>query len=148
MKTTHTMTREKHLDHLVRVVPILCLAYGIQSFMMMSYAQGGPTGKLVFLLGVSLALSVLGLVTYDLRHKVSWDAEGFSVGSPWYFKSHTIERSLIAQIDVTGAPEEFQTVRITLKDRRRFTFYFVDNGLEFKASMEEQTNTASHSHAA
>jgi len=139
MEKTQKITREKHLDHLVRVVPILCLAYGIQSFMMMNYAQGGATGVLVFLLGVSLALSVVALVTYDHRHHVAWNEESFEVRAPWSLTTTTIPREAIKSIEVMGGPEEFQTVSVVLHDRRRFTFYFTDNGLEFKAAMEKQT---------
>lgn len=138
METKQKITREKHLDHLVRVVPLLCLAYGIQSYMMMSYARGGATGALVFLLGVSLALSVVALVTYDHRHHVAWDEKTFEVQAPWSFKSTTVSRDSIKNIDVIGGPEEFQTVHVTLHDRRRFVFYFTDNGLDFKACMEKQ----------
>lgn len=144
MEMKHKITREKHLDHLVRVVPLLCLAYGIQSFMMMSYAQGGPTGALVFLLGVSLALSVVALVTYDHRHHVAWDAQSFEVRAPWSFSTTTVAREKIQSIDVIGGPEEFQTVHVKLHDRRSFTFYFTDNGLDFKASMEKQDSELRH----
>ncbi|MBY0517034.1 MAG: hypothetical protein K2P81_09010 [Bacteriovoracaceae bacterium] len=132
------LTREKHLDHLVRVVPLLSLAYGIQSYLMMSYAKGGSTGTLVMFLGVSLALSVMGLVTYDYRHKVTWNGNQFSVKAPWSFGFKTIEKDKVAEIEIIGAPEEFQTVIVKLKNKQRLVFYFVDNGHEFKASMEEK----------
>ncbi len=143
MEKNYTITREKHLDHLVRVVPILCLAYGIQSFMMMNYAQGGATGVLVFLLGVSLALSVVALVTYDHKHHVAWSEDSFEVKAPWSFAVTTVARESIQSIDVVGSPEEFQTVIVKLHDRRQFTFYFTDNGLEFKAAMEKKATELS-----
>jgi hypothetical protein len=132
------LTREKHLDHLVRVVPLLSLAYGIQSYLMMSYAKGGSTGTLVMFLGLSLAFSVLALVTYDYRHKVTWNGTEFHVKAPWSLEFKTIGREQVVGIEIIGAPEEFQTVIIKLKNKQRFIFYFVDNGHEFKASMEEK----------
>ena len=136
MEPIRQFTREKHLDHLVRVVPLLCLAYGFQSFMMMSYASGGPTGTLVMLLGSSLAMSVLALVGYDLRHQVQWGEQGFSVKAPWSTHASSFQRSQIVEIEIIGAPEEFQTVVVKLQQGRSLTFYFVDNGHEFKADME------------
>ena len=58
------LTRDKHLDHLVRVVPLLALAYGIQGYLMMSWSDGGPTGMLVLSLGFSLAISVMCMLSY------------------------------------------------------------------------------------
>lgn len=136
MENIQTLTREKHLDHLVRVVPLLCLAYGIQSFMMMSYSQGSPaTGTLVMGLGVSLAISVVLLVTYDLRHRVQFAHGQFSVKAPWHFKEKNYQASEIQEIVVVGAAEEFQTVLVRLKNKKKLTFYFVDNGHEFKAQL-------------
>lgn len=144
MEKKHQLTREKHLNHLVRVVPLLCLAYGIQSYMMMSFAKGGPTGTLVLLLGVSLALSVVALVTYDNHHVVTWDAAGFGLRAPWTFGEKSFTRDDVATVDVIGEPEEFQTVIVQLKNRRRLRFYFVDNGHEFKQVMEAQTQDVKH----
>ncbi len=132
----HQLTHEKHLDHLVRVVPLLCLAYGLQSFMMIQYAAGGPTGNLIILLGLSLALSVLALVTYDLKHRVGWDEHGFHYQGPWELKGHDISREEISAIEIIGAPEEFQTVVVKMHNQRKITFYFVDNGYDFKYAME------------
>ncbi len=142
--TKHVLTREKHLNHLVRVVPLLCLAYGIQSYMMMSYAKGGPTGTLVLLLGVSLACSVMLLVGYDQHHRVSWDDESFSVSAPWRWGQQRVERSQISSIEVVGTEDEFQTVVVRTHQRRRYTFYFVDNGHEFKAALEAAPGAMSH----
>lgn len=136
MEIKHQLTREKHLNHLVRVVPLLCLAYGVQSYMMMSYAAGGPTGTLVLLLGISLAMSVIALVTYDNHHVVTWTDDGFSLRAPWTFGAKSVTRADIHAVDVIGEPDEFQTVIVQLKDQRRLRFYFVDNGHEFKQFME------------
>lgn len=138
MEKTNQLTREKHLNHLVRVVPLLCLAYGIQSYMMMSFAQGGPTGTLILILGLSLALSVMGLVTYDNHHKVSWQDNQFFVKAPWSFSAKEYLKSEIHSVEVIGEEDEFQTVLIQLKNKKRMTFYFVDNGHEFKKFVEFQ----------
>ncbi len=135
-KPTHQFTREKHLDHLVRVVPLLTLAYGVQSWLMLQWAGEGPTGALLTLLGVSLAASVLGMVGYDQRHQVSWDEDGFRVRAPWKWGETVVARSQVAEVDVEGAEDEFQTVTVSFHGKRRkMTFWFVDNGHEFKAAM-------------
>lgn len=136
MEKPTQLTHEKHLNHLVRVVPLLCLAYGMQSYMMMSFAKGGPTGTLVLLLGLSLAMSVMALVTYDNHFVVKWQDDLFSVKTPWSWKTQHFNRQDIQSIEVIGEVDEFQTVIVKLHNKRRLTFYFVDNGHDFKKSME------------
>jgi branched-subunit amino acid transport protein AzlD len=136
MEKQTQLTHEKHLNHLVRVVPLLCLAYGMQSYMMMSFAKTVPTGTLVLLLGVSLAMSVIALVTYDNYYNVSWADDQFTVKKPWSWKTKTFKRREIQSIEVIGEVDQFQTVIVKFHGKKRITFYFVDNGYDFKKSME------------
>lgn len=136
MEKQTQLTHEKHLNHLVRVVPLLCLAYGMQSYMMMSFAKGSATGTLVLLLGLSLAMSVMALVTYDNHFVVKWEEDLFSVKTPWSWKTKQFNRHEIQSIEVIGEVDEFQTVIVKLNNKKRLTFYFVDNGHDFKKSME------------
>ena len=136
--TNYNITREKHLDHLVRVVPLLALAYGIQGYLMMSWSEGGPTGLLVLSLGFSLALSVMFMVGYDQRHQVSFNQEGFQVKAPWLFAQGFKSWQEVKEIEIIGTSEEFQTVVVKLT-KGSYTFHFVDNGHEFKKSHELAT---------
>jgi hypothetical protein len=113
--------------------------------MMMSFSQGSPaTGTLVMGLGVSLAISVILLVTYDLRHRVLFAHGHFSVKAPWNFKEQSYDASQVQEIVVVGAAEEFQTVLVHLKNKKKLTFYFVDNGHEFKAQLTSQDVSLNH----
>jgi hypothetical protein len=137
MSYPYKITREKHLNHLTRVVPLLALAYGVQSYLMMKWSQGGPTGFLVMLLGISLAVSVLVLVTYDQRHTVTFGPDGFCVRYSWMFKPKNVLREEIKQIVVIGEADEFQSVVVALKTGRKVTFHFADNGEEFKTVLSK-----------
>lgn len=136
MENYQTLTREKHLNHLVRVVPLLALAYGIQGYMMMSWAEEGPTGLLVLSLGFSLAISVMCMVGYDQRHQVSFNGEGFQVKAPWLFGKHHKTWDMVKEIEIIGTEDEFQTVTVKLHKKGSYTFYFVDNGYELKKQFE------------
>lgn len=137
MTYSHQLTREKHLNHLVRVVPLLTLAYGIQGYLMMHWSEGAEaTGVMVLALGFSLALSVMGMVTYDQRHQVQWGAEGFEVKAPWLLKNFLCSWQEVEDVLIVGEKDEFQTVVVKLKGRIGRTFYFVDNGHEFKVQFE------------
>lgn len=141
MEKQQTLTHEKHLDHLVRVVPLLCFAYGVQSYMMLNFARGGSTSLLIFTLGVSLALSVTALITYDYKSVLKWTSDHLVLKTPWHFDFKTIQFSEIMQIEIIGEEEEFQTVIIKLHNKKRYSFYFVDNGYELKKSFEAQAPT-------
>jgi hypothetical protein len=135
MDNYKTLTHEKHLDHLVRVVPLLCFAYGVQSYMMLSFARGGSTGLLIFTLGISLAVSVMALVTYDYKSIVRWNGEQVMMKSPWNFEFTTVAFQDIQKIDIIGEEDEFQTVIIKVA-KKSYTFYFVDNAFELKKTFE------------
>lgn len=143
MEKYKSLTHEKHLDHLVRVVPLLCFAYGIQSYMMLSFARGGSTGLLIFTLGVSLAVSVMALVTYDYKSIVRWDDSQIMMKSPWHFQFTTIAFSDIQKLDIIGEEDEFQTL-VLKSSKGRYTFYFVDNAFELKKSYEASLTPLQH----
>lgn len=136
MDKHQTFTHEKHLDHLVRVVPLLCFAYGVQSYMMLNFARGGSTNLLIFTLGVSLAVSVTALITYDYKSVLKWSTDHLILKSPWHFEYKTIQFSEINQIEIIGEEDEFQTVIIKLQNKKKYSFYFVDNGYELKKSFD------------
>lgn len=140
MEETHSITRENHLNHLVRVVPLLALAYGVQSWLMLQWAQGGPTGFLILCLGLSLALSVIGMVFYDQHHRVSFGEDSVTVRAPWLFGQKRFGREDISSIHVEGAEDAFQTVTVKLKNRRTYRFYFTDNGHLFQKTMQGKSN--------
>jgi hypothetical protein len=136
MEKEKNLTHEKHLDHLVRVVPLLCFAYGVQSYLMVNMARGANTGNLIFTLGFFLAMSVMMLVTYDLKFKVRWDTTRLIFKAPWRFYEKIITFQEIESLEVVGKEDEFQTVLIRLHNRKKYVFYFVDNGHELQKSYQ------------
>ncbi len=135
MENYQTLTHEKHLDHLVRVVPLLCFAYGVQSYMMLSFARGGSTSLLIFTLGISLAVSVMALVTYDYKTIVKWNNDHIIMKAPWHLQSVSVNLHDIQKIDIIGEADEFQTVMIKVQNKT-YTFYFVDNAYDLKKTFE------------
>lgn len=130
------LTREKHLNHLVRVVPLLSLAYGIQSYLMMKWSHGDPTGFLVLALGVCLALSVMAMTTYDQRHQVFFDQDGFRVRPALGWAWRRYQRSDVKTVEIEGGEDEFQNVTVHFHQGRSLVFRFVDNGHEFQRAMQ------------
>ena len=65
-----TITREKHLDHMVRVVPFIVFCYAVQCFVIMKVSPGSFSTISLSILGGFLALMIAGFITYDVKHQV------------------------------------------------------------------------------
>jgi hypothetical protein len=142
------LTREKHLNHLTRVVPFLGFVYGIQSYLLMRMSQTQQTGWLVLALGICLAITVLLLVSYDIYTEIHFSAEGFFVKTPWRKKPLIVSQAFILKIEVIGKDDEFQTVQVYLRNKKKMEFYFVDNGQEFKDALTHKAHPYSQAKAA
>lgn len=139
---TPKLTREKHLDHMVKVVPFIFLCYGIQSFTLYKIGYSAITGPTLLFLGVALA-ALTGLFTlYDLKHELELHDEHFTVKFLWYKKE--VPYNTILNIDVHESEKTFCKLKIsTLKSKH--TFYFVDNGEEMKGWLEKRIESEKHS---
>ena len=137
---TYTVTREKHLDHMVRVVPIIFLVYGMHGFLMVRHM--GPVGsELSLMTGISLGLMIAMLVLYDTKHKVTL-FDGYLEVNFLFFNKKTISFSDISQVEVMGPTESFQTV-VFKTDHNKMTLYFVDDAHKIKTWID--SNKASSS---
>lgn len=121
-----TITREKHLDHMVRVVPLLFFGYVIQVFFLSKMQTALGMASLVFL-GVSLA-SMIGLfVIYDLKHQVTLFEDRLEINFFGFKKS--IRYSEIDEIKASTPDESFSTILIR-HERKKTRIYFVDSSDE------------------
>ena len=64
------MTREKHLDHMVKVVPFIVICYAIQCFVILKMGTNEMTTFGLSILGGLIALMIVGFITYDINHHV------------------------------------------------------------------------------
>lgn len=132
-KTLFTLTREKHLDHLVRVTPLIVLAYAVQGYVIMTVTTGGHS--LVLSLGASLIGMILCFVAYDNFHRV--DCFEGHIDVQWLLFHQQIKYSDILDVSVSDDSQSFSTVTLTLT-RGKTRFYFVDDALEFKAFVDSK----------
>lgn len=139
MKSPITMiTREKHLDHMVRVVPFIVVAYAIQCYFI---SQMGGTGFAInglFFLGGCLISMITAFVTYDLTHTVNFKDEECEVSIKWLNYHRTIKYADIAEARVTEPGQTFSTLKLKMHDGRKFGFYFIDDADRIKAWLEKK----------
>ncbi|MBA2404315.1 MAG: hypothetical protein H0V66_06055 [Bdellovibrionales bacterium] len=136
--TKFCVTREKHLDHMVRVVPFIVCAYAIQGYFIM---QLGPVDFAVeglFFLAGCLISMISGFIIYDMTHIVTFEEETFSVSIQWlnYHKVYAYQD--ITQIEVSESGQTFASLALTTHSGKKFGFYFVDEADKIKAWLEKK----------
>jgi hypothetical protein len=134
-----TITREKHLDHMVRVVPFIVFCYAVQCFVIMRVSPGNFSTISLSILGGFLALMIAGFITYDVKHQVILN-EG-SLNIRFLGSDKTILYDDIWLIEINEPGQTFSTMRIQAA-QGKVTFYFIDDSEKIKQWIEShQSNT-------
>lgn len=131
------LTREKHLDHMVKVVPFIVLCYAVQCFIILKLSPTEFSSLSLSFLGGFLAMMITSFITYDLKHRVFFEDDHLTLS--FFGTEKTISYKEIIEIEVKDPKETFST--LTLKTvQGKHTFYFVDNASAIKAWIENQKN--------
>lgn len=130
-----TITREKHLDHMVRVVPFIVLCYAVQCFAILKLGPSEITIVSIMVLGGFLALMIAGFITYDLRHNVTFFKD--ELHSRFFFFQHIIRYEDILKVEINEPKQSFATLTVTTAHGKH-TYYFVDQADKVKEWLESQ----------
>lgn len=136
--TEFFVTREKHLDHMVKVVPFIVCAYALQCYFIVKLGPVEFAMDGLFFLGGCLVSMIMGFVTYDLTHVVKFQEETFSVSINWLNYHQTYAYQDLASIEITEAGQSFSTLTLTTRSGKKFGFYFVDEADKIKAWLEKK----------
>lgn len=139
------MTREKHLDHMVRVVPFIVLCYAIQCYVIYQIAPDDFSTLGLSILGGFLAVMVGAFITYDLKHRVEFQAEKVHISFLGAHKKISYED--IWSVEVGDPGENFSTLVITTQNKKH-SFYFVDDAEKIKSWIEAKKQKEITSEAA
>jgi hypothetical protein len=140
-----TITREKHLDHMVRVVPFIVFCYAVQCFVIMKVSPGSFSTISLSILGGFLALMIAGFITYDVKHQVILN-EG-SLNIRFLGSDKTILYDDIWLIEINEPGQTFSTMRIQAA-QGKVTFYFIDDSEKIKQWIESHQSNAQTKKAA
>jgi hypothetical protein len=141
------LKRENHLNHMTNVVPILTLAYAVQSYMFLHWNELPQTSTIIILLGITLALAVFSMVFYDLNHKMDFFEDHLII----HFKGHFAKKISYNEIDNINFNQDansFSHLYFTLNNKRQLKVYFVDNAQEIKEYIQHAQKASSLSQAA
>lgn len=127
------IAREKHLDHMVKVVPFIVTCYAIQCFVIVRF--GGSHFALVSLsiLGGLLACMIGAFIFYDLKHKVTLFEEHLEIS--FLGRSKTVLFSQIQTIVINDPGQAFSTLIIRTSNKK-VIFHFIDDAEKVKAWIE------------
>lgn len=131
------ITREKHLNHMVKVVPFIVLCYAIQSFIIMKIGPGELAGISLSVLGGFLACMIAGFVIYDMNHKVQIFDDHLKIR--FLITESIISMSDIESIHIGDPGESFSSLTLKMSSGKR-TFFFIDNAEKIKSFIEEKKN--------
>lgn len=137
VKTFH-LTRERHLDHMVRVVPFIVFCYAIQCYAITKLGPSEISTLSVMVLGGFLALMILGFITYDLRHQVFFDEH--ALHSQFLTFKHTIRYEDILCVEVSEPKQSFASLTIKTKSGKQ-TYFFIDEADKVKEWLEAKKVT-------
>lgn len=135
---TKIITREKHLDHMVKVVPLITFAYAIQCYFIfqmepVEYATNG-----LLFLGACLGMMISAFITYDMTHVVKLDETSAIIEMKWLGYQREVKFSDLKEVSVSEPGESFATLKLVTKSGRSYKFYFVDEAEKVKTWIEEK----------
>ena len=135
--TPFKLTREKHLDHMVRVVPFIVMGYAIQCYVLMQMSEAlGVTS--IFFLGACLISMIGAFITYDVKHQVTFLEDRFEV--QFLFLKKTIYYSEITAVHISESKQTFASLKV-VSNKHTTAFYFVDDADRIKAYLEKDQIT-------
>lgn len=140
-----SITREKHLDHMTKVVPFIVMCYAIQSFVIMKVAPGDFSSVSLSVLGCFLAAMIGGFITYDLKHSVTLEEDHFVIS--FFHVNHKISYHDIESVHINEPAQSFSNVSVKTPSGK-FTFFFIDEGDKVKAWLEEKRQKTEYQQAA
>lgn len=130
------ITREKHLDHMVRVVPFIVVCYAIQSYVILSADASSIARISLTLLGCILATMIGAFVMYDLKHQVEVHEDHLIIS--FLGKNQKILFKDIFDIQISHPGESFSQFSFRTY-KGKFRFFFIDDAEKLKTWIDEHS---------
>lgn len=132
--TPFTLTREKHLDHMVKVVPFIALMFGIQGYVLTKIHEG-MGGVAIFILAGCLISMITAFITYDVKHQVTFFESHMEI--KFLGLSKKILYTEILSVHISESNQTFASLHLRTKQGPHRLF-FVDDADAIKSFLESQ----------
>ncbi len=127
-----SIEHNNHMNHLLRVTPILVFFMGIQYLIMKNVFPQESLGNYFVFLALSLSCLICGFTVYDSYHRLLLFKDFVIIRSPYSFSAYKLDIRDLKNIHNLSGDNNFGTVVFVLKDERKFSCYFVDYPEEVK----------------
>lgn len=134
LENNTTITREKHLDHMVKVVPFIVFCYAFQCFVILKVSPSSFSTISLSILGGFIAAMIAGFIFYDLKHRVVFNEMNLTIQ---FMNETCIAYEEIVLIEIKDPGQTFSNLSITTASGK-YTFYFIDNAEKIKILIEEK----------
>lgn len=138
------VSREKHLDHMVKVVPFIVTCYAIQCYVILQMKVNGLSVMSLSILGGVLAIMIGAFIVYDLKHKVTLYEDRLVI--QFLGREKTVAFDEILSLTIKEPGESFNHLTV-VTGKGKFTIFFIDDAQKIKNWIEER-KSATLSHAA
>jgi hypothetical protein len=135
--TPFKLTREKHLDHMVKVVPFIALMFGIQGYILTKIHEGMGGPAVIVLAGFLIAM-ITAFITYDVKHQVTFFEDHLEMS--FLGLSKKLLYSEIISVHVSESNQTFASILLRTSASRH-TFFFADDADGIKVFLESQKQT-------
>jgi hypothetical protein len=133
-----SITREKHLDHMVRVVPFIVTAYAIQCYFILQLdSQEFGVNGLFVLAGMLIAM-ISSFIIYDLTHAVKFQENSITISVEWLGYKKDIFYHELIEIEVSDPGQSFSTLKLKTKAGKKYGFFFIDDADKIKIWLEQK----------
>jgi hypothetical protein len=137
-KPHRTITREKHLDHLVKVVPVIVFGYALQCYILSAMGPIALGVNTLIFLGIALGAMIGAFITYDLKHQVEFFEDHFTIRFSFLKRQEVVSYSEIAMLEASDEEQNFSHFIIRTRQGKKYKFYFVDDAPALKKWLSER----------
>jgi hypothetical protein len=135
------MTREKHLDYMVKMAPFLFFAVVIQIFVYAQFFEPVLIREIGIFLSVGSALILAGFYAHDYFHQVLFQPNYLEIRvSPLRYREEILYRN-ITGYELKNSKHGFGNVTLHLKEGHKVNIYYLDDTEGFVHQIKRKQNT-------
>ena len=132
------MTREKHLDYMVKMAPFLFLAVVAQIFIYAHFFEPILAKEISIFLSVGTSLILGAFYAHDHFHQVLLQPNYLEIQvKPFKYREEILYRNIVGY-EITRHPKGFSNIKLMVKNGAPIRLYYVDDGDEFIHTLKKK----------
>lgn len=125
------ITREKHVNYMVKLAPYLMVAIVIQSYLYSRFFPGPVAQDIGIFLATGVAMILAGFYAYDHFHQVQLKENYLEISiRPLKYQEEILYRN-IESYEIMPTRNGFSNVKLILRDGHAVKIYYLDDAENF-----------------